>query len=270
MNDTVTMSKTAEIKALMFGCGNMGQALMSGWRKAQNVSFTVVDPVKPEIGPDVKVLGSAEEVEGKFDLIIIAVKPQLIEMISKDAPDAMSSGRLVLSIAAGTSTDTLGRLLGDRPIVRMMPNMPASVSLGLSGLYANPACSEDDKALIEKLATENGKYIWLDEEDKIDRFTSVAGSGPGYVFEILRLFTMAAMEQGFSEEDARMLAIGTVLGTAKMAEESSKTLEDLRNSVTSKNGTTQAGLEQLMKDDQLKDLFSNTVSAAYNRAVELR
>ena len=271
MNDLSGSTGTQSKKALMFGCGNMGQALISGWNEVADIEFSVVDPAMPSIADDVTVYGSADDVESAdFDLIIIAVKPQLIKDVIDASPKLMLSDCPVLSIAAGTSMKTLESYLGARPIVRMMPNMPASVKLGLSALYANDKCGADDKAIIEAMATNNGKFIWLDEEDKIDRFTAIAGSGPGYFFEVIRLFAIAAMDLGFEEDDARMLAIGTVLGTAAMAEKSAKTLEDLRNSVTSKNGTTQAGLEQLMREDTLRQLFADTTQAAYNRAVELR
>ena len=270
MSESTTSTDKVRIRALMFGCGNMGQALISGWMKADGASFTVVDPAEPDVGHGVDVVTSADSVQGPFDLVVIAVKPQLIPTVVEQADHLIEQADLILSIAAGTSIKTLENHLGHRPIVRMMPNMPASVRMGLSGLYANDKCMLQHKSMIEKLATENGEFLWLDEEDKIDKFTAVAGSGPGYVFEILRVFTLSAMKQGFSEEDARKLAIGTVLGSAKMADDSDKTLEDLRNSVTSKNGTTQAGLEQLMADGKLEDLLTRTVQAAYDRAVELR
>ena len=258
-------------RALMFGCGNMGQALVSGWVKSPMVDFTVVDPQTPDIGVDAKVLPNTDSLSpGHIGLVVIAVKPQLIPVVVKASGDLIRQADLVLSIAAGVSTASLEAALGKRPIIRMMPNMPASIGKGLSGLYANDQCTDQHKALVTDLASRNGELIWLDEEDQIDRFTAVAGSGPGYVFEMLRLFTLAAMEQGFSAEDARKLAVGTVSGTAEMAAQSSKSLEELRNSVTSKNGTTQAGLEQLMRDGTLETLLSDTVGAAYKRAVELR
>lgn len=259
----------ATISALMFGCGNMGQALMTGWVKVPGSNFTVIDPMKPEVAGATTV-GSPDDVSGSFNVAIIAVKPQLIPTIVETAGDLIRSADLILSIAAGVSVETLERQLGHRPIVRMMPNMPASVSLGLSGLYANDKCDDAHREMVSALADQNGEFIWLDEEDKIDHFTAVAGSGPGYVFEILRLYTIAAMEQGFSEEEARKLSIGTLLGSVTMAEQSGKAFEDLRNSVTSKNGTTQAGLEQLMSDGVLETLLKRTMEAAYTRAVELR
>ena len=269
MNDGAAAQ--ANTKILMFGCGNMGQALMQGWVKNKALDFTVVDPQLPDVAEGVKVVAGPDGVEGdKFDLVIIAVKPQLIPVVVQASGHLIAKAGLILSIAAGVSVETLERQLGHRAIVRMMPNMPASIALGLSGLYADDKCEDRHKSLISDMADKNGEFLSLDDEDKIDRFTAVAGSVPGYVFEILRLFTQAAMTQGFTEDEARKLATGTVLGTAAMAEKSEKSLEDLRNSVTSKNGTTQAGLEQLMSDGKLQNLLNATVKAAYDRAVELR
>ncbi len=269
MSGETVPNSNVKTRALMFGCGNMGQALISGWKKAADVSFTVVDPAEPQIA-DVDVHKSLDTVEGAYDLIIVAVKPQMIADVMSNATETVGSAGLVLSIAAGTSMQTLQSIMGERAIVRMMPNMPASVKLGLLGLYANDVCTAEDKALIETLSSENGSFIWLDDEDKMDRFTAIAGSGPGYVFEIMRLFAKSAMTLGFSEEEARMLSVGTFYGAAGMADENGGSLEDMRNAVTSKKGVTLAGLEQLMADDVLGGLLNSTVDAAYKRAVELR
>jgi len=116
----------------------------------------------------------------------------------------------------------------------------------------------------------NGKVIEVSDEDALDRFTAIAGSGPGYVFELARTYTMAAMELGFDEAEARAMVLGTIEGTIAMASADDTPLEELRNSVTSKGGTTAAGLAALNADGQLTDLLSNTAKAAYDRAVELR
>ena len=205
-----------------------------------------------------------------FDVVVIAVKPQLIPTVMEQNGDIIRNAEMVLSIAAGVSMETLEKELGDKPIIRMMPNMPASIQKGLSGLYGNSHCTDAHKALVTDLASRNGELVWLNEEDEIDRFTAIAGSGPGYIFEFLRVFSKAAMEMGFSEEEARKLAIGTVSGTAEMAAQSDKTLEELRDSVTSKNGTTYAGLQQFMRGEELEKLVMDTVQAAYDRAVEMR
>lgn len=269
MNDNTANLTTTPVRALMFGCGNMGQALISGWKKADGIDFTVVDPAGPDL-EGVDVHASMDSLEGEFGLIIIAVKPQMIADVMSAAKHLVDPAGLVLSIAAGTSVKTLQGILGDKAIVRMMPNMPASVKLGLSGLLANEQCGDVEKSLIEKMASENGEFLWLDSEDKLDRFTAIAGSGPGYVFEIMRLFQTAAMTLGFTEEEARLLSVNTVYGSAGMAAENPKPLEELREAVTSKKGVTLAGLQQLMADDVLAGLLNRTVESAYNRAVELR
>lgn len=265
------MAETGVKQAIMFGCGNMGQALLSGWAAHGGIGFSVVDPAEPDLGGSATAYKSAADLpEQDWDLAIIAVKPQLIPVIMEDAGQIFRNADLVLSIAAGVSMQSLEKHIGAKAIVRMMPNMPASIQKGVSGLFPNAQVNDEHKALINTMAAQNGAHIWLEEEDAIDRFTAIAGSGPGYVFEILRLYTMAAMELGFNESEARQLVTQTILGSAEMAASSDKTLEDLRKSVTSKNGTTQAGLEQLMAGGTLKDLFSDTLKAAYNRAVELR
>ncbi len=257
--------------AVMFGCGNMGQALLSGWSASGLLEWTVIDPAEPDLGDMATTLPDASKIAASgISLAVIAVKPQLIPVVMDASGDLIRSADLVLSIAAGVSMKTLEAQIGERPIIRMMPNMPASVGKGLSGLYANAHCDDDHKKLVEGISERNGESIWLENEDQIDHFTAIAGSGPGYIFEFLRLFTMAAMEQGFDEETARKLAIGTVAGSAEMAAQSDKSLEELRNSVTSKNGTTQAGLAQFMRAEQLKSILSDTAEAAYKRAVELR
>lgn len=267
MSDQDTTTKSA----IMFGCGNMGQALLSGWAAAGVFNWTVIDPANPDLGDLAKVLTDAKALKDtSFDLVVIAVKPQLIPVVMDASGDLIRSADLVLSIAAGVSVSTLEKQLGATPIIRMMPNMPASVGKGLSGLYPNAHCSAAHRDVIADIAAHNGEFVWLTDEDQVDRFTAIAGSGPGYIFEFLRLFTLAAIEQGFDAETARKLAIGTVAGSAEMAAQSEKSLENLRNSVTSKNGTTQAGLEQLMRGDTLKQLLSDTANAAYSRAVELR
>lgn len=271
MTDSQTTEAIGIQRAVMFGCGNMGQALISGWVESPLVSFSIVDPMEPSLDIEARVVGNTDDLsDTEFNLVIIAVKPQLIPTVMEESGDMIRKADLVLSIAAGVSMETLEKHIGDLPIVRMMPNLPAAVGKGMSGLYANDKCSDKDKSLITDMASRNGELVWLQEEDQIDRFTAIAGSGPGYIFEFLRLYTMAAMEQGFSEEDARKLAIATVAGTTEMAAQSDKSLDDLRSSVTSKNGTTQAGLEQFMRNDELKTLLSDTVAAAYKRAVELR
>ena len=160
--------------------------------------------------------------------------------------------------------------LGDRPAIRIMPNLPAQIGRGVSGLYADPPCSPAHRDLADRLAKATGSAIWLDTEDEIDRITAVAGSGTGYVFEIARAYVAAAERLGFAPDTARTLVIETLAGAVEMAARSETSLEDLRNSVMSKKGTTEAGIHALRRGGLLEQLLVETTEAAYARACELR
>ena len=156
------------------------------------------------------------------------------------------------------------------PIIRIMPNLPSAIGAGVAGLYASDDASTDHKSAVETLMQAAGTAVWVDDEDQIDRVTAVAGSGPGYVFEMARAYIEAAKELGFSDEQASDLVLGTLDGSIRMILETGDTPENLRNSVTSKNGTTEAGLKALNGDGKLSDLLKATTEAAYKRAIELR
>lgn len=154
--------------------------------------------------------------------------------------------------------------------MRVMPNLAAMVGLGVSGLYANAKYTEQQKTEVTKLFVETGTCILLSSEDEIDRLTAIIGSRPGYIFEVMRSYVLAAKSIGFDDETARTLVLDTIAGTVETARQSADTLEELRTSVTNENGTTQAGLAELMRDRKLEALFQIIVQAAYNRAIELR
>lgn len=148
--------------------------------------------------------------------------------------------------------------------------MPVMVGKGATALYANEQTTEVQRELISRMMQTTGNLVWVEDEDAIDRFTAVAGSGPGYAFEIARCWVAAAQGLGFTEKEARDMVLQTLAGSAEMALNSESTLDELRNSVTSKNGTTAAGLGALNGDSGLDRLFGATVEAAYRRAIELR
>ena len=151
-----------------------------------------------------------------------------------------------------------------------MPNLPAAIGAGVSGICASDDIAEDQMSHAREMMARTGTVIPVASEDALDRVTAVAGSGPGYVFEIARAYVEAARELGFDRREAEAMVLSTLQGTIAMAQQGDGTLEELRDSVTSKNGTTAAGLEALNGEGQLSTLFSRTLSAAYDRAVELR
>ena len=256
---------------LMVGCGKMGSALLSQWVKGPE-AITIVDPAQDLAPAGVELRRSADELgDEQFDCVVVAIKPQMIDEIMPAYSAHLAADGYVLSIAAGYSAARLSATMGDAPVVRVMPNLPAAVGRAVSGLYAAPNATPDHLAHAQQFMERAGTVVVVGSEDRLDRVTAVAGSGPGYVFEIARAYAAAAMEQGFSEEEARDMVLGTIGGAIAMAfEPGAASLEELRNSVTSKGGTTAAGLEALNGDGGLDQRLRDTLQAAYDRAVELR
>lgn len=259
------------MKVLLVGCGKMGGALLSQWIHAGTSSFTVVDPFL-EKQPDKSRLcrNIAELGDEKFDLLVVAIKPQFVDEILPEYQNALNADGMIVSIAAGCSAKRLQSVLTGYPVIRIMPNLPSAIGEGVAGLYASEGASEAQKTAVETLMQSAGTAVWVDAEDALDRVTAVAGSGPGYVFELARAYIEAATDLGFSDKQARDLVIGTMSGAIQMIQETGEDPETLRNSVTSKNGTTEAGLKALNGDGKLSELLKATTKAAYNRAVELR
>ncbi len=258
----------------------MGSALLTQWCSVVDTDFPgtkffVIDPMQHDSlsaeSDHIDYLREPPPVdECAFDLVIVAVKPQVVAEVLPDYAARLSQDGFVASIAAGCSIERLKALSGGAAVVRVMPNLPSAIGAGVSGLCADGDATEAQRALIERLMAAAGSTMWVPDEDMLDRLTAVAGSGPGYILEIARNYVDAAASMGFSPEDARQLVLGTMAGTIAMAIGSQSSLEQLRISVTSKNGTTAAGLEALNGDDALGERFSATLKAAYVRAVELR
>ena len=259
------------MQILLIGCGKMGGAMLRRWLQAEVAQFTVASPNGGSVPDGVAHRRSPAELGDQiFDMLIIAVKPQMIDAALPAYMPHLAPDGCLVSIAAGYSSARITALIGDKPVLRLMPNLPAMIGQGVNGLFANAACTPAHRDAVAALATATGSAIWVEDEDQIDRITAVAGSGSGYVFEIARSYVAAAEALGFDTATARTLVLDTIAGAIEMARQSDQSLEALRNDVTSKNGTTQAGLEALMQDGTLDALLENTTRAAYARAVELR
>ena len=259
------------MKILLLGCGKMGGALLTQWVKAVEADFTIVDPFLDQQPEGARLLKKVEDLEDEqFDLLIVAIKPQMIDEILPAYKNVLASDGAIASIAAGCSVQRLKKALPGFPVVRIMPNLPSAIGAGVAGLYASEDAGKTHKDGVQELMEAAGTAVWVGEEDMLDRVTAVAGSGPGYVFEIARAYIEAAQELGFSAEQARDLVMGTLNGSIQMVLQTGDDPENLRNSVTSKNGTTEAGLNALNGDGSLTKLLKSTTEAAYKRAVELR
>jgi pyrroline-5-carboxylate reductase len=260
-----------KIQVLMAGCGKMGSALLTRWLDQTDFAFTVVSPSGRKVPEGVTMVRAPEALRGmQFDFVVIAVKPQMIPEVLPAYNDLLTINGCFLSIAAGFAANSIMSLVGERSLVRIMPNMPVQIGKGVSALYANQYATQQQKLAVEQLMQSTGQQIWVDTEDDIDRLTAIAGSGPGYVFEIARCWMKAGQALGFSEGEARDMVLRTLAGSVEMALDSPAPLGELRDSVTSKNGTTAAGLNVLNPDASLDGLLRKTVEAAYARAVELR
>ena len=249
----------------------MGGALLDHWMSGGE-NFTIVDPMLDQAPDGVRlVMDRSAIADDRFDTIIVAIKPQMIDDVLPDYAANLADHGYVLSIAAGASAARLKKAMGGAPVVRVMPNLPAAVGKGTSGVLAGPDVSEAQASHAMEMMQRTGTAIAVESEDMLDRATAVAGSGPGYVFEIARAYVAAAEQLGFAPDQARALVLGTMEGTIAMALANPDTpLEELRNSVTSKGGTTAAGLDALNGDGGLSDTLTATLKSAYDRAVELR
>jgi pyrroline-5-carboxylate reductase len=256
---------------LMIGCGKMGGALLSRWASMPNQEITIVKPSLTSVPDKVRLYDDIEKLgDETFDVIVVAVKPQLIEAVLPAYKRHLAATGCIISIAAGYSVASIEKQIGEQAVIRIMPNLPAQVGRGVTALFGNTRCTAAHIAMAQALTDAVGHTLQVDSEDALDKVTAVAGSGPGYAFEIARCWIEAAQALGFSTTEARQLVLNTLAGSMEMALQSDDSMETLRNSVTSKNGTTEAGLNMLRRDKIINGLFDDTIKAAYNRAVELR
>ncbi|MBZ0095732.1 MAG: pyrroline-5-carboxylate reductase [Sulfuricella sp.] len=176
------------------------------------------------------------------DIIVLAVKPQQLHGVATQL-HGLLDGKLVISIAAGVRSADLSRWLGGHPlIVRAMPNTPAMVLAGVTGLYALPEVPESQRSQADTILGAVGTTVWLEREEQMDAITAISGSGPAYVFLFIEALQEAAVELGFTPDQARTLSLETFLGAAKLASQSSEDAATLRARVTSKGGTTERAI----------------------------
>ncbi|MGB4499209.1 MAG: pyrroline-5-carboxylate reductase [Methylococcaceae bacterium] len=204
------------------------------------------------------------------DVIVLAVKPQVMKSVSESlAANIQAKNSLVVSIAAGISQASLSAWLGEKTaIVRCMPNTPALVLTGATGLHANSNVSEAQSDLAENILRSVGIALWVETESELDAVTAVSGSGPAYYFLLMEAMEKAALELGLTPQTAQLLVQQTALGAAKIALESEESPEKLRQRVTSPNGTTQKAIETFQAGGFV-ELVSKALNAARDRSVEL-
>lgn len=259
----------------ILGAGNMGGAIIralvsGGVEKKKIIVFDKkgerISAVKDQF--HVSVASSNSEAVKKADYIIIAVKPQDINSVIEEIKSA-AKGKIVISIAAGVKVERLRQRLGSNTkIVRVMPNICTLYAQSATGVFFSGNFSDEEKGRIKKLLEYFGAAIEVGEEALLDVVTGLSGSGPAFVFVFLEAMTDAGVRLGLSRNDARALAIQTVLGSAKLALESGKHFAELKDMVTSPGGTTMAGLK-VLEDKKFRAAVMSAVESAVKRAKEL-
>jgi len=259
------------------GGGNMANSLINGLVDSDfdPAHIWVVDrnPNKLEqlaARFNVKTSTSAREVVQKTNVVVLGVKPQDMEALCIDIREILSERQtLIVTLAAGLQTRHYEHWFqAHLPIVRAMPNTPALLRCGATGLYSNARVNEEQKNLAESLLRTVGITVWVDHEQEIDSITALSGSGPAYFFLMMEALQQGAQKLGLSEKVAKILTLQTALGAARMALESELSLEKLRMKVASKGGTTEKALG-VLENGGLRELMSKALKAAKDRAVEI-
>ncbi|MEG2806336.1 pyrroline-5-carboxylate reductase [Stenotrophomonas sp.] len=259
------------------GGGNMARSLIAGLVRqgVPAASIHVAEPVaalREQLQADFAVNPHADAATAAAHgaVWVLAVKPQVLrEVCASLAGLAQAQQPLVVSIAAGITSAQLTRWLGGHAaVVRAMPNTPALLGAGVTGLFATATVSDAQRALADTVLASAGRTVWIEEEARMDAVTAVSGSGPAYVFLLAEAMESAAIAQGLPADAARTLVVQTLLGASRMLDESDDAPAELRRRVTSPNGTTQAAIERFQADG-FEAIVARAIEAATVRGQEL-
>ncbi len=272
------MNQPIHTRIAIVGGGNMARALLGGLlsRGVDPERIAVSDPdaaTRASLAQKYGVNVSADnrEAVAGAKVVVLAVKPQVMaEVLQPLAPELHLSRPLVISVAAGIRTAELSQWVGQGvPVVRAMPNRPAMLGAGATGLYASPEVGDPERAQAVELLAATGIALWVDDEAKLDVVTALSGSGPAYFFRLAELMAEAATEAGLDPAVARQLAAQTLAGAGRLvAAEATPDLAEMRAAVTSRGGTTAAALAHL-DDGGLAELVTGAMRAAAERSREL-
>ncbi len=262
---------------VLVGCGKMGGAMLEGWL-ARGVDAGKIAVLEPKPAPETEALLSKHGVKlnpaiasiSDAEVIIIAVKPQVMGDVLPTLLPLVKSRPLVLSIAAGITIATFEKAFGNgASVIRTMPNTPAAIGRGITAMVGNAKVSPEQMQLAESLLAATGEVVRVDTEAAIDLVTAVSGSGPAYVFLLAETLAAAGEKAGLPKELAIRLARATVAGSGELMRQSGLDAAVLRQNVTSPNGTTHAALQVLMGEHGLQLLMDEAVEAAAKRSREL-
>ncbi|MDA7956428.1 MAG: pyrroline-5-carboxylate reductase [Gammaproteobacteria bacterium] len=270
-------TKLRGAKISFIGGGNMAAALLGGLVRGgwPAEAFAVAEPRAEQRRELTRRFGVAcfednAECAARADAVVFAVKPQALREAAHSVADALRRGKpLLISIAAGIRCDDLLRWAGDDfALVRAMPNTPALVGAGITGLFANAQASAAQRELAQEVLRAAGGTLWVAREELMDAVTAVSGSGPAYFFKMMEVMAESAAAHGLAREDAGELAVQTALGAAMLAREQSGDPAELRRQVTSPGGTTEAALSA-MENGGFENALRGGMDAARARAAEI-
>lgn len=257
------------------GAGNMARSLIGGLIKntTKGLNILACDTSADQLAlleksldyPSCLSVSTDNAAIAESDIIVLAVKPQIMQSVATGIEPHIKPGSLVISIAAGISVQSLEHWLGTIAIVRAMPNTPALIQKGATGLYANAKVSEEQKSATDTILSAVGITCWVESEPLIDAVTAVSGSGPAYFFLFTELIAQAGKDMGLDNSVAETLAKQTCLGAGLLASESQDSLTTLREKVTSPGGTTEQAINRFISDD-LKSLVKNAMQDCADRA----
>lgn len=274
---------TADAPLVLVGCGKMGGALLKGWIVGglDPAAVRIVEPDAAHIHRDFRgdqalsadaVVSAASDLPAglKPSIIVLAVKPQVMDDALAPLVSYVKSGSGFISIAAGKTIGYFEQRLGPKAcIIRTMPNTPAAIGHGMTVAFPNDNATAEQRALCARMMTAVGSFAWLEQEALMDAVTAVSGSGPAYVFFLAECLAAAGKTLGLPDDLAMKLAVQTVTGAGALLAVSTESPTVLRRNVTSPHGTTEAALDVLMAKDGLADLMRQAVAAATKRSREL-
>ena len=268
-------------KLLILGSGKMGSSLLKGLISNNELNFDI-SVVEPNLTKDnndlilenkIDYFQSIEDIkEPDFDLILFAVKPQVINEVCSGVIENLNQEKTfsIISILAGTTVKTFEGYFSSSPIIRAMPNLAVSEGSGVTALYGNINVEKVFKDTSDKIFSGVGEVIWVDNEDMMDVITATSGSGPAYYFFLTECLSLIAEEMGLSKENADKLSRQVAIGSSDVMKSSTESLANLREKVTSKGGTTEAALEVLMSPDrEFYNIFKQALKKAYKKSKDL-
>ena len=271
-----------ELKILLIGCGKMGSSLLEGIVKSDNFDG-MVDVIEPDIQDFLKEdfkkrkVNFYSDIKEKkdtldYDIIIVATKPNIYEEIFEGLKNNLiiNNQTLIISILAGIKISKIEEILGSVPIIRAMPNIAASVLEGMTALIGNKEITHKDIINVDLIFELVGEKVWLENETQMDSFTAISGSGPAYFFFFTECLKNIAIEEGFTEDVSNKISQQIIVGSGKLVKDSGIDPKELRENVTSPNGTTEAGLKTLLDNETgLLNKLRQAIIEAKRRSAEI-